>query len=113
MSKDIAPQTDPIWVHREHFSSITGITKDTIRGWQDRQLLTRDVHYKVIGRNTLINQEEFNSWLSKYGQNISGQQTKPASVFASEVKTKSTIKQSQANMTRKLISKRQLQKGTA
>ena len=103
MSEDITLLTNPTWVTREHFEKLTGIPASTIRGWQARHL-TRGIHFQVIGRLTLINQEEFNSWLSQLGPATS-------TPLETDLESESNInvrpikKQSPALTHRKLISK--------
>lgn len=71
----------PIWVHRDKYCELSGITNGVIRGWIQRHFV-HGVHYKVIGKQTMINIVAIDDWITNYEEQYRVAAAKAAEIAA-------------------------------
>ena len=54
------------FIHRNRYAEQLGVTPNVVKNWMTRHW-ERGIHYKVIGKQTFVNQREANKWLKDYG----------------------------------------------
>ena len=54
------------YVHRKRYAEELGVTNKVVTNWMQKHW-TNGQHYKVIGKQTLINVGEAKKWLREYG----------------------------------------------
>ena len=63
------------FVTKKKLAQDSGLSVRTIEGWIYSGKLVRDKHYVVVGKTTLININEVNTWLSDQSSLASTQKT--------------------------------------
>ena len=54
------------FIHRKRYAEELGVTNKVVTNWMQKHW-TKGIHYKVIGKQTLINVGETKKWLRDYG----------------------------------------------
>lgn len=71
----------PIWVHKDKYCELSGITDGVLRGWIVRYF-TGGVHYKIIGHQTMINIVAIDDWITSYEEQCRVAVAKAAEIAA-------------------------------